>query len=366
MNKQSIKKVLALVAGSLVIALVVSILPGGFLVNAERVSARAAKRAALEYINDDSAKVIELDDKGLNDGLPIYKVKVKTDKSEYIVEVDANTAETKLNSRKRLDTNTVIAIDDFDDFDDFIEHIEDEGYDDLDIDKPTAEAELNQVIKEGKKLAIADYKEAKDELDKDDEDYKELRKEAQQEFKDAKDTLKEIKKESQEEIKEEKKQNNSNQVKDDKDDKDGDNDELVKNIKISEKQGLLIALERIGITVDNQDLKDLDAANSARKYREIFGLKDLEIEMDDDNPPAYEMTIETDDYKYEITIHATSGKILDYEREALNKTENIDKKIKEEKDVDGKENKDNNGNKGNSNNGNNPKEKSNNGKSNNK
>lgn len=371
MKKQSIKKVFALVTGSLLIALVVSILPGGFLVNAERVSARAAKKAVLEYINDDSAKIVELDDKGLDDEVPIYKIKVKTDTSEYVVEVDAKTAETKLNSRKRLDDNTVVALEDFEDFDEFKEFLEDDDYDDFGIDKPTAQAELNQVIQEGKKLAIADYKEAKDNLDKKDEDYKELKTEAKEEFKASKDSLKEIKKDAQAEIKETKKQDNNSNIEDDED----DDKKLVNTVKIDEKQALLIALDKIGITIDNEAVKDLEATNSIKKYRDIFDLEKLEIEMDDDNPPAYEIEVETIDYKYEIIIHATSGKVLDYEREAFIQDKNNDKKVKEEKDdVDDKDDEDDNkddkknnkDNNGNNNNGNNDKDKSNNGKGNNK
>lgn len=354
MIKLNLKKTLALVAGSLVIALVVSILPGGFLVNAERVSARKAKEVALDYINDDSAEIIELDREGLDNELPIYRVKVKTDTSEYIVEIDANTADIKLNSRKKLVDNTVVAVEDFGDFEEFKKHIVKDGYDDFGIDKPTAEAELNQVIKEGKKLAISDYKEAKDDLDKEDEDYKEVKTEAKEEFKDAKNALKEIKKDAQVEIKEDKKQNNGNKVKDDDDDDDDDEDDkdekLVKNVKITEKQALLIALDKIGITVDSDDLEDLEDANKVSEYGKIFELKALEIEIDDDNPPAYEIEIKTKDYKYEIIIHATSGKVLDYEREAIEEV-NDKKDIKDNDDED--DNKSNNGknNNGKSNNG---------------
>jgi len=347
MSKQNLKKVVSLVAGSLVIALVVSILPGGFLASAAKVTEREAKKAALEYINNESAEIIELDDEDLDKELPVYKIKVKTDKGEYVVEVDANTAEVKLNSRKRLDDNTVVVVKDFDDFEKFKEFIEDDGYEDYGIDKPTAQAELNQVIKEGKKIAIADYKEAKDELEKDDEDYKELKKEAQEEFKAAKDDLKSIKKDAQVEIKE-----NKNKAEDDDEDED-DDDKLVKNVKINEKQALVLALNKIGVTMDSDDLKDLDNADKVSEYKDIFELKSLSIEIDDENPPAYEIEIETKEYKYEILIHATSGKVLAYEREAL---EEVKKEV--EKDEDEDDVKNNNDKKNN--------EKSNNGKGNNK
>ena len=96
-KNQNLKKVVSLVAGSLVIALVVSILPGGFLASAAEVSRREAKNVAIDYINDDSAEIVEIDDDGLDEDKPHYKVKIKTDKSEYTLVVDAETAASTTN-----------------------------------------------------------------------------------------------------------------------------------------------------------------------------------------------------------------------------------------------------------------------------
>jgi len=359
MKNQNLKKVVSLVAGSLVIALVVSILPGGFFASAAEVSRREAKNIAIDYVNDESAEIVEIDDDGLDEDKPHYMVKIKTDKSEYTLIVDAETADIKLDSRKRLDTAEVVTSKDFDDFSDFEKFIEKDDLDDYGIDKPTAEAELNEVIRDGKKVAIADYKVAKEDLDKDDEDYKEDKTTAKEEFKEAKDTLKEVKKEAKLEIKSEKNdkiaQNHDDDNDDDKDD-DKDKKVLVGKAKIDEKQALIIALKKIGVTVDNDDVTKLAKLDSESKYADLFGLKDLEIEIDDDNPPSYELKIEYEDTKYEITIHAISGAILDYERESFSKEKNPKedkvKEEKEEKDGDDKDEKTNNGNKGNNGKGN--------------
>lgn len=354
MKNQNLKKVVSLVAGSLVIALVVSILPGGFLASAAEVSIREAKNVAIDYINDESAEIVEIDDDGLDEDKPHYKVKIKTDKSEYTLVVDAETAEIKLDSRKRLDTAEVVTVKDFDDFEEFKKFIRDDDFDDYGIDKPTAEAELNQVIKEGKKVAIADYKEAKEDLDKDDDDYKENKTLAKVEFKDAKNDLKEIKKDAKEVIKTEKIDDNDNDDDNEDDDKDQEKD-IVGKAKIDEKQALIIALKKIGVPVTDAKVSDLAKLNSEDAYEDLFKLTNLDIEIDDDNPPAYELEFEYDGNKYEITIHAISGAILDYERESLDKEKVIkEEKVKEEKedndddkDDDDDSEKTNNGNNGN-------------------
>lgn len=345
MKNQNLKKVVSLVAGSLVIALVVSILPGGFFASAAEVSRREAKNVAIDYINDDSAEIVEIDDDGLDEDKPHYKVKIKTDKSEYTLVVDAETAEIKLDSRKRLDTDEVVTAEDFDNFDDYVDFIKEDDFDDYGIDKPTAEAELNEVVRDAKKVAIAEFKEAK-EVDKTS---------AKEEFKAAKDDLKAEKKEAQIVIKSEKIDNDDDDDNEEDDkDEDRDNKDIVGKAKIDEKQALVIALKKIGITVTNEDITKLAKLDSENAYEDLFKLTDLKIEIDDDNPPAYELEIEYNDNKYEITIHAISGAILDYEREDISTDSNKkQEKVKEEKEIkDDDSEKTNNGNNGNKDKGN--------------
>lgn len=330
MKSLNLKRALVLVSGLLVIALVVSVLPGGFLVNAENLTRGEAKKVALEYIEDESAKIIEIDDSNLDEEQPYYVIKIKTDKNEYVVQVDAKTAAIKPESIKSLETDNIVTADDFDNFKDFErffnddDFIEDKEYENYGIDKPTAEADLNEVIRDARKAAITDYKTAKDNLDKEDDDYKQEKAIAQEEFKEAKNILMDVKKEVKEEIKSQKVEDKNNVKPNEKKDKiDKDEDELVQESKINEKQALIIALKKIGLTINNADVDKLSSTND---YKSLFGLQELEIKTDDDNPPSYELLIEVNNYKYEVTIHAISGSVLDYEREYLGQDDNQDKK----------------------------------------
>lgn len=324
MKTKSFKKTLFLVAGSLIIALVISILPGGFLVNAENLTRKEAKKVALEYVEDTSAKIIEIDDSKLDEDQPYYLIKIKTDKSEYVLKVDTKTATIKPESKKSLETNIFFTAGDFDNFDDFEKFIKDDDfigqkeYTNYGTAKPTAEADLNEVLRDAKKVAIADYKTAKDNLDKEDDNYKENKATAQETFKEAKNILTDVKKEVKQEVKTEKVEDKNNKI-----DKD-DNDELVQKTKISEKQALIIALKKIGLTIDTADVVKLDNLTKVNDYRLLFSLENLRIEADDDNPPAYELLIEVNNYKYEVTIHAISGSVLDYEREYLDQDDDKD------------------------------------------
>src|SRR5690606_19532158 len=111
-------------------------------------------------------------------------------------------------------------------FEEFKEHIDyDDDKEEFELDKelyegqkPTAEASLNQLIQQGKKAAIADFKETKD----------------KEKFKEAKEILKEIKKSEKAKIKENK---NNDDIKD----KEEDKNIVDKELK-TEKQVLLIAL----------------------------------------------------------------------------------------------------------------------------
>ena len=103
MKKQNWKKVISLIAGSLVIALVVSILPGGFLVNAAEVSERQAKKIALEELKLDRDDVEEFIVEKITpaDDVPYYKVTVKTNDGDYKVKVLAETQEVEFEDKAK-------------------------------------------------------------------------------------------------------------------------------------------------------------------------------------------------------------------------------------------------------------------------
>lgn len=360
MKNNKAKKILALVAGSLVIALVLSILPGGFLASAAELSKREARNIAMEeldhngLINADDIEDIEA--KLDRDG-KYYTVYVKGSEIGYELKIDANNGEvqdelTKVSREGKTELSLAKVAKEskeekevkeqvFEDFEDFlgeaelgkakdlmdkeaiIEAVKDSDYlkDDEyteDYDKNTKEAALNQLLKDGKKAAISDFKAAKDANDED----------AKEEFKAAKDILKEVKKEEKTSIKEEK-QTSKN---DDDDDDDDDDKNLIEKAKITKEEALTIALKKVGLDTNSK------------------GLDDKSVEFDDDNPPVYEVkftyTIDKVETEYEIRVHAISGTVLDVEKEV----EEV-KRVKEVKEV-----------KENNNNSNKNNEKSNNGK----
>ncbi|WFA08163.1 PepSY domain-containing protein [Tissierella sp. Yu-01] len=370
MKNQNLKRVVSLVAGSLVVALVVSIMPGSYLVNAEEVSKREAKKIALtelgelKYIDDDTKVSVVIDESNLDKEEPYYILYIRTDEFEYKMKLDAKDLKGNVLEiiEKDLETDKEVIVkdekeEDKDDKKDdtntkdhaFYEFKDDIDYDhddkdefELDKDlyegkKPTDEASLNQLIKEGKKAAIADFKETKD----------------KEEFKEAKEILKEIKKAEKAKIKED--------TNDDADDKEEDKDIVDKELK-TEKQVLLIALNKIGVKVTSDQVKELNDLNREKEYEDLFKLDDLEIELDDDdNPSSYEIEFRYGNYEYEIKINAVTGAILDYERNRIDAEEDYDDD-KDDKDVEYDEDNKNNGN----NKRNNSKNKSKGNKKNNK
>lgn len=341
MKNQNLKKVVSLVAGSLVVALVVSIMPGSYLVNAEEVSKREARKIALEeleeleYIDDDTKVSVVIDESYLGKEEPYYILYIRTDDFEYEMKLDAKDSKGNVIEiiEKDLETDKEVVIRDkkdneddeekenknlaFKEFMDEIDYDHDDNIDEFELDKdlyegkkPTDEASLNQLIKEGKKAAIADFKETKD----------------KEEFKEAKEILKEIKKAEKAKIKE-----NKN---DDADDKEEDKDIIDRELK-TEKQVLIIALDKVGVTVTRDQVKELNNLKREREYEDLFGIDDLEIELDDDyNPSTYEIEFKYGDYEYEIKINAVSGAILEYERDRVDADNDYDDDEDEEDDED--------------------------------
>lgn len=258
---------------------------------------------------------------------------IKTDKYEYEVAVDKETGEIKSDLNKKIavkDTNTVAKPNEEKDK----------------VVKTTAEDQLNQELQEDMKDAITEHKDALDDLDKDDEAYKEEKEQIRIDFKDAKDEIK-LERNPELEIKEDKKE----ATEPDNNDKDDKSVKLVKNLKVEPEEALLIALKSIGFkgTLDNIEIK-LDAdneyslLNSELSKLNFNNLKGVEIVLNsEDNPTTYsiELKYESDDENIinTIKIHATSGKILDYEKvEKVSKVENENIEIKV-KENNGKNNK---------------------------
>ena len=103
MKKNTIKKVLPMLAGALVIALVISILPSGYFSEASRnpntklveethITLEQAERIALNKVNDKSAKIVEFEVE-LTVNNPKYKFEIDTEAYEYEIEINAITGE---------------------------------------------------------------------------------------------------------------------------------------------------------------------------------------------------------------------------------------------------------------------------------
>jgi hypothetical protein len=421
MEKHNLKRSLTLVAGSLVVALAVSILPGSFFVSAEEVSKTEAEKIALEklmefegvkedtlvniitskinpknaepyysiiiktedgeydltvYSNDgkvqfenklteeeaenlalrkvlreyddldeDDLEIIDVDNEQAKDyRRPYYIVTIKdTEENEYEVKVYIHGERAVIVDDKDKNLEEISTTENFEEFKNQIgagkiEDVEDAKEFDLDNEeyinydeKQTTEASLNMLLNDGKKAAISDFKETGN----------------KEEFKTSKEILQVIKKNEKAEIKEDKK------------DKDYEDDSLIKNAKLREEDAKAIALD---YAAKDLDFKDAISLLKERK------LTDFDIDKDDDNPPAYEISFCIDDKDYEFVIHAITGRILDLETEKVknerntnssnkyedeNDDDHIDKKAKssnKEKNQKDNNNKSNNGKNNNKNN----------------
>src|SRR5690606_22449495 len=113
------------------------------------------------------------------------------------------------------------------------------------------QANLNELLRDGKKAAIAEFKESKD-------------KDA---FKDAKDLIKETRFAVKEVIIGEKKDTSEMDEERDKDD-----NRLVKRVKISEQEALTYAFKKFDITTKTQldDLKNLEIKLEAEKNPAVY------------------------------------------------------------------------------------------------
>ena len=139
----------------------------------------------------------------------------------------------------------------------------------------------------------------------------------------------------------------------------------TKNTILSEKQALIVALKKVEYPNLDNYLRRLNSEdiNTEKAYSKLLGLKELDIEKDDENPPAYEFEFIFENIKYEITVHARTGRILEFEAEEIKNTK---KEVKSNEKDDDKNIKENNNNKNKNINNNDQKTKSNNGKGNNK
>lgn len=349
------KKALVIVAASLVIALVISIIPGGFLVSAAELSRAEAREIALEELKKEN---IIVDDEEVRVGRPtldendeFYTVTIKTKDNDYILKINATNKDGEVLEvvEKSVKTGKEVVLKDvdkddkkddekevakepgFDSFNEFYnkknpttssdmvsldeddndnKYLDEDDYTSHGEVKPTPEAELNEVLRDAKKAAITEFKDVENKV------------EAKEAFKDAKDVIKEVKKNTQEDIKEDKKSNEK---------------PLVNNDKISEDEAMAIALKSIKVNINNKN--------------QLEKVTNQEIDFDDDNPPAYEIKFEYEGKKYEFLIHAQTGKILDFVEEPLQIRENNKEKEKEKEENENKENNGNNNKNKNSNNG---------------
>lgn len=339
MTKFNFKRSLKLVAGFLVIALVVSILPGSFLVNAAEVVDTEERAEVLaiekieEQIDDESVIVTVEEDIKLMDedeDKPYYLIMVEADEDEYEVKVFAETGRIRVKAveviveedvEEEATDKNVSVFENFAEFEAFVgqeNFVAEKEYIEFNIEKPTVQAGLNELLRNAKLVAIAEFKENED---------KEL---AKENFKDAKELIKDTKKDAKEAMKLENEL--AATVEDDNEDK-----EIVETVKLSEAKALLIALTKVGVNIENEQLTQLDTSD---EYEDIFGdVDNIEINLDNDkNPAVYIIEFEYDEFEYKIKVQSTTGKILDYGKEALEVEEEDkeDKEVKEVKENNGK------------------------------
>ncbi len=324
MKNFDMKKIFTMVAGALIIALVFTIIPGGFFASAAEVSPEKAEVFAIDALKVENK--IEEDKDGmiikteLNRRESFYTVTIRTDDYDYELIVDANDTAGKVVKIVEIsvDNETERIIRDleeeeeelakvkevkepiFEEFDEFkeiadkkdgVNYLDEDDYLDHGEEKPTAQAEVNEVLRDAKKAAINEFKEAENKV------------EAKEEFKEAKALIKEVKKNTQDDIKENK---NASEEDDDK-------KPLVQKNFITEDKALSIALKSLKIDTDND-------------------IKNISVTLEDDNPPAYEVKFEYEGMKYEFLIHAQTGDILDKDMEGSASSLNKGQENKENKE----------------------------------
>lgn len=108
----------------------------------------------------------------------------------------------------------------------------------------------------------------------------------------AKDKIKD--KEKKDKEKENKKKEKEDKKKEKENEKDkAKNEKIVKSKYISVDEAIEIGLKKVGL-----------------------GAKLIEIKSNlDDNPPKYELEIETENYEYELEVHAITGAVIDFEKD---------------------------------------------------
>lgn len=285
MFRNTIKKSLPMLAGALIIALVVSILPSGYFAEASKdittkvvaqkyITLEQAELIALTKVNDKKAEIVEFE-LVLKNGAPIYDFEIVTETHEYEIKVDGITRQI------------------------------------IDFDKDKIEKEKLDEYKVKKQL----YKEYRDNVDKG--IYKSKQEAKLIALKQVNDKTVEITNleivlkgkvphylvvartkthEYTMKIKADTgivydlvivaKHNNGNN--------NNNTSKPVVEVKyITKEKAIQIAIARIG-------------SNAT--------LDEIEFEKGD-NPPKYEIEMYDDKYEYEIEIHAITGAVLDFERE---------------------------------------------------
>ena len=297
MKKNTIKKVLPMLAGALVIALVISILPSGYfseasrnpntkLVEEKHITLEQAERIALNKVNDKSAKIVEFEVE-LTVNNPKYKFEIDTEAFEYEIEINAITGEI-------IDYEK-------DSHDDYRDYDDDKGDKDDDekvlrdkevTNKPVVDTKY--ITKEkaieialariGSKATLDEIEFEKDdnppkyEIEMYDDKY-----EYEIEIHAITGDIIDYEKDSHDD---------HDDYKDDDDDYKTNNP--VMNVRyITKEKAIEIALARIGSKAV---------------------LDEIEFEQDD-NPPKYEIEMYDDKYEYEIEIHAITGAVLEFERD---------------------------------------------------
>lgn len=103
MLKNTIKKSIAMLAGALIIALVVWILPSGYFAEASKnmntkavgqkyITLKQAEEIALKKVNDKKAEIVEFEIE-LTEKIPNYEFEIVTEGHEYKIEINAISGE---------------------------------------------------------------------------------------------------------------------------------------------------------------------------------------------------------------------------------------------------------------------------------
>lgn len=302
MWKKTIKKALPMLAGALIIATVVSILPSSFLAEASKgikrdkvlnkvvteskavtyITLEAAEKIALNKVNDKSAEITDYEIE-LTYVNAHYDFEITTKNNKYEIEVDGVTGqiveyEVEKIKEDKIQTNNGRFISKYEAKMAALDHVND------------------------KTAHLTDFE---IELEKDIPHFLVVVKTSTHKY------LMKIEAETGKVYDVIKSTRESNDDDNDDDDDDDDykirgNSDKIKNKKDKEKNIPVVQVKYI------TKEKAIDIALAKIGTKAI--LEEIEFEKGD-NPPKYEIEMYDKDYEYEIEIHAISGAILKFERE---------------------------------------------------